>query len=282
MNRRLWMGLTVIIALVRLCTWAVAAQEAKRTAAVALAPPVVATGRAQLPSAHLHDLRWGRASPGVSTDALFVYLPAVFRGYPGCSTIPTLIQPQNGSTLSTIAPLYVWDDGSDPFATGFRLQVARDPQFSHGAGSVRTSIHGEYEFRFSTNLEPSTTYYWRAYLVCGDERGPYSDVWSFTTGSAGTILPAPVLVAPADGSAVPSTVATLQWSSVPGAVDYLVCWRQVGLGGYNYEWQSGTQQAAYLSNNSTYEWWVSARNDYAIGTDSPKWQLTTGPAPSLP
>jgi len=34
------------------------------------------------------------------------------------------------------------------------------------------------------------------------------------------------------------------------------------------------------SANATIEWWVSARNDYAIGADSEKWQFTT-PAGSL-
>jgi len=246
MKGRLLIAFTLTIGLALLLTWAVAAQEAKVTADVQL------------------------------TRALTTYLPAVFRGSGACSTIPTLNSPANGSNLSTIAPLYVWDDGSSPTATSFRLQVARDAAFVNRGPSLRTGIHGVGEFRFSTNLDPSTTYYWRTYLMCGDSQGPYSDVWVFTTGSGGTVLPAPALVAPANGSAVPTQTVTLQWSSVPGAVEYLVRWRTLDEDGYTYWWLNDAQMAnSWLDANTTYEWWVSARNDYAIGADSEKWQFTT-------
>ena len=36
-----------------------------------------------------------------------------------------------------------------------------------------------------------------------------------------------------------------------------------------------------LSPNTTYEWWVQARNDYAWGDDSAHWTFTTGPSGAL-
>ena len=195
----------------------------------------------------------------------------------GCSTIPTLLSPTNGSSLNTIAPLYRWDNGNNPSATTLRLQVAKDSGFTHVPGNLwySTPHSGVAEFRFSRNLDPATTYYWRAWLVCGDTQGPYSAVWSFTTGSGGTILPAPALVAPANGSTVSTTTVTLQWLSVSGAVEYLTHWRRVGQQGYDYDWVNDTKSTVWLSANTTYQWWVSARNDYAIGTDSETWQVTT-------
>jgi hypothetical protein len=89
------------------------------------------------------------------------------------------------------------------------------------------------------------------------------------------------LGAPANGSTVPTTTVTLQWSSVSGAVEYLVHWREVGEGGYTYRWVNDTQTTiSRLSANTTYEWWISARNDYAIGADAEIWQFTT-PAGAL-
>jgi hypothetical protein len=255
---RFWLALALTIGLTVLLAWAAAAEGAKSTSASNAVSLSQASG---LPYT--------------------TYLPAVFAAYPGCTTKPTLISPANGSNLSTITPLYVWDNGDNPAATAFRLQVSTNAAFTNQVGNLRWGIHEQTEFRFSANLDPSTTYYWRAYLECGNMRGPYSDVWTFTTGAGGTVLPAPALVAPADGAAVPGRMVTLQWSPVPGAVDYLVRWRMAGESGYSYDWIQGTQKPDYFSASSTYEWWVSARNDYAIGTDSETWQFTTPAVTSL-
>ncbi|HQE93470.1 MAG TPA: fibronectin type III domain-containing protein [Anaerolineae bacterium] len=238
---------------------------------------VVSTGSPASPTALQNATTLGYTSEITFTPAFTSYLPAVFKGYGACSTIPTLMSPANGSSLSTLIPLFQWDSGNDPNATQLRLQVAKDPDFTQGVWSLwHGSGTGVGEFRFSRNLDPARAYYWRAWLLCGDTAGPYSDVWSFTTGSGGTILPAPTLVAPPNGSAVPTTTVTLQWSPVGGAVEYLVRWREVGQGGYNSDWVAETQTTiGWLSANTTYEWWVSARNDYAIGADSETWQFTT-------
>ena len=178
--------------------------------------------------------------------------------------------------MNTFAPLYRWDNGDDPSATAFRLEVAEDAGFTSSVNSLWTGYYaGVRGFRFSSNLDPSTTYYWRAWFTCDAIQGPYSEVWSFTTGSGGTVLPAPALVAPANGSTVPTTAVTLQWSPVSGAAEYLVHWREVGTSGYSYRWVNDTQTTiSWLEADTTYEWWVSARNDYGVGTDSETWQFT--------
>lgn len=209
------------------------------------------------------------------------YLPVALKNVgAACAGRPTLIQPANGSALDTMSPLYVWNDGADPAATSAHLQLAYDAEFSDGAGSLRSIVQGHHEFRFSANLRPGATVYWRAWMMCGSVRGPYSEVWSFTTGSGGLVLPAPAQVAPGNYSKLAGTQVTLQWAPVPGAVDYLVRWRELGERGYGYDFLGTTQMAmSGLEADTAYEWWVSARNDYAIGTESPVWQFTTGPVP---
>jgi hypothetical protein len=193
-----------------------------------------------------------------------------------CASVPTLLSPASGSSPDTIAPLFQWDDGNDSGATQLRLAVSKDPDFASSAASLWSYYSpGQHQFRFSRNFDPATTYYWRAWHMCGDTPGPYSEVWSFTTGSGGMILPAPALVAPANGSTLPSTKATLQWSSVSGAEEYVVRWRRAGMSGYSWTWTSDTQHTVDCGANTTCEWWVAARNNYAVGADSPTWQFTT-------
>jgi len=272
-------ALIITSALLLILTLTVAVQGAEmKGPSQAMMPDVVSNGFAADLSRASQNSALGYTSEITFTPVATNYLPLVLRNYGGfCSTIPTLLSPANGSSLNTIAPLFRWDNGNNPSATMLRLQVAKDPGFTQSVWSLWFSgTSGVIEFRFPRNLDPATTYYWRAWLMCGDAQGPYSEVWSFTTGSRGTILPAPALVAPINGSTVPATTVTLRWSSVSGAVEYLVRWRQVGQEGYNYQWVNDTQTTiSWLSTNTTYEWWVSARNDYAIGTDSETWRFTT-------
>jgi hypothetical protein len=67
---------------------------------------------------------------------------------------------------------------------------------------------------------------------------------------------------------------------VSGVVEYVVHWRTPDEGGYTYSWLNDTQMTESFLGGTTYEWWVSARNDYAIGADSEKWRFTTPVEPS--
>jgi hypothetical protein len=277
MKGRLFLWFTLTIGLALLLIWAVAAQGTKVAADIQTASSAISTDRTES-----HSNNQNAASLGYTPDITFIpaftiYLPAIFKNYVGCTTVPTLISPPNSSSLTTLIPLFQWNSGDNPDATTLRLEVARNIGFTGAKESLWYSpAQGAGEFRFPRNLDPATIYYWRAFLLCGGIEGPYSDAWSFTTGSDGTILPASTLVAPGNGSTAPTTTVTLQWSPVRGAVEYLVRWREVGQGGYTYDWVTETQVTiSWLSANTTYEWWVSARNDYAIGADSETWQFTT-------
>lgn len=276
MKLRLFTIFALTIGLALLVTWAVAAQGIKTASDIQLAS-VTAIDRVDLYSNHQDTVNLGYTSEITFTPAFTTYLPAVFKGYGVCSTAPTLLSPANGSSLNTLIPLFRWDNGNNPSTTGLRLQVAKDPNFTQSVWSLWSGgSPGIGEFRAPQNFDPATTYYWRAWLMCGEAQGPYSEIWSFTTGSDGTILPAPALIAPANGSTLSSLPATLQWSAVSGAEGYVVRWREAGTGGFSYLWVTETQTSiSWLSANTTYEWWVSAWNDYAVGADSASWQFTT-------
>jgi hypothetical protein len=146
-------------------------------------------------------------------------------------------------------------------------------------------------------------YYWRAWLVCDKTTGPYSRVWTFTTGSGGTILPAPKWITPAaDGITVPAparragiivvtpvaagslcddaiTVPVgsvhLQWSAVDGATKYLLQFGEASEAGHPVVWIDGTQYTIYAgSSNTCYVVSVAARNDYAIGDTTTLYFIT--------
>jgi hypothetical protein len=73
-----------------------------------------------------------------------------------------------------------------------------------------------------------------------------------------------------------SLPVVLRWSTVDGAVEYRASWQEAGQGGYRARWVTETKtQVNGLEADTTYEWWVRARKDYAIGEASQIWQFTT-------
>ncbi len=215
------------------------------------------------------------------TPAATLHFPIVFRRWSPCDTVPTLLSPPDGGNLSTIAPEFRWDCGDNPRATQFRMRFGLDPEFdSWVQGITSWSAQGEGAFRFHENLEPDTTYYWRAWLICGEMEGPYSEVSSFRTAVEGTLPPAPSLTAPVSGTVVSSPSVTLVWEPVDRAEEYLVRYREAGAGEYRWVWTADTRVTLSLAGGKTYEWWVAALNGYGIGSDSLAWRFITPAAPA--
>jgi len=183
------------------------------------------------------------------------------------STIPTLISPTDGAELATIAPLFEWNPHTDSWMIMMKLEVALDAEFSDVVINLITNWP---QYRDSDNFDPATTYYWRTWMVCDEGDGPYSDVWSFITGSGGGLPPAPDPVSPPDGAAVPlgSRSVRVTWSEVSGAEDYQVMRHDRGGGTYTYSSTENYVDISSLDENATHEWRVRARNDYGYGADS--------------
>ncbi len=276
MKVRLFTVFALLIGLALLVTWAMDAQPSKAASSAQSGASFAFIDRSGPPSNHQSVVKLAHTSNVAFTPTFTSYLPAVLNNYVSYAPVPILLGPADGSNLDTLAPLFMWNNGDNPGVTRVRLAIAKDSSFTQTVASLWTSYSsGVDEFRFSRNFDPATTYYWRAWFMWDDVEGPYSEVWSFTTGSNGTILPAPVLLAPPNGSTLPSTGATLQWSPVSGAQEYLVHWRAAGSSGYSWTWTADTQAQVGCGTNTTCEWWVAARNDYAVGADSEIWQFTT-------
>jgi len=210
------------------------------------------------------------------------YLPLVLRDYQDCQEAPRLLFPANGAKLDTLIPLFQWHNCPITSTAWVNLAVSTDPimqsiVFSHGGPS--SMLH---ESRPNHNLAPNTTYYWGVrYQYGSPDFGPYSAIWSFTTGANGSVPPAPELVAPANGSTAAGRIVTLQWAPVNEATEYLVHWRPVGYSGYGNLWLTATQAEINADHwtppmppGAAVEWWVAARNEYALGGDSPMWRFT--------
>jgi len=212
-----------------------------------------------------------------------IYLPILIRPPVApptdCALAPQLIAPVDGSTLDTLLPLFEYDAGDNPNATELRVEVCYDRDFTEWQHSISSwgRARGRWEHRPSHNFPPATTFYWRAYLLCGEVQGPYSAVWSFTTGSGGEFLPGPQLVSPADGSTLPGLEVTLEWAPVPGAVEYQVNRVDAELNWVTYTTETRCALSA-LQPDTHYEWYILARNDYAWGEESEHRTFTTGPA----
>lgn len=208
-----------------------------------------------------------------------VYLPVLYTNFGKCLTSPTLLTPTNGAQLDTLIPTFWWDNGSYPNAERIRVQIATDPQMSVKIISFSGNHpgSGQAHYTFSINFSPGTTHYWQAYFECdGGFQSPFSDVWSFTTGSEGTLLPPPSLKAPANSTTLTTNAVTLEWNPVPEAVAYIVSYRPTGETWSIIQTEIDPQaEIDNLQSATTYEWWVRVRNDYGYSEDSEKWQFTT-------
>lgn len=190
-----------------------------------------------------------------------------------CLTVPLPLSPADGETVDSLAPLLSWDAQTDPEATGTSLVLARNYAFTDYVCSAATGYRsGIGTWRYTSNLDPASTYYWRVRLRCGVDYSPYSEIFSFTTGSGGEILPAPEIVSPAAGSAIclASGTVTAEWAPVTGALDYIVVRRAAGgSSSFAYVTSNTTRVFTGLKIDTTYRWTVKGRNDYGYGAESP-------------
>jgi hypothetical protein len=199
-----------------------------------------------------------------------------------CVYTATLLAPANGTTLTTLVPTLRFDVSAQPNASLYRLELATNPNFASLRWSSTFPLFGQQvvEALLRENLQPATRYYWRVRLVCGAEQGPWSAVWSFTTGSAGVLPSTLALLTPLNGALGVTSPVTLTWVAVPGALEYQALWRKASDPYSRFSiWVTGTMAVTWgtLDPNTRYEWTASARNEYGIGPDAPWWGFTSAP-----
>lgn len=208
----------------------------------------------------------------------FNYLPLILTPPGPCSTAPTLISPTNGSNPQTLIPTFKWENGDIAGVTEVNLFLSlHEDDFPDTWEYWVTSYNSNFEEEQydQTNLPPGTTYYWQVWLRCGEVESPHSEVWSFTTGSDGIILPAPTLISPADGTEIWSNMLpiNLTWSPVVGATRYKVILCRWESGMWLVTYTSIVTETHYqipisLNANTNYQWTIKPINDYAFGLAS--------------
>ncbi len=211
-----------------------------------------------------------------------IFLPLVLNKHLNCASAPMLLSPPNGSHLDTLIPALTWARGDSPFISHTSLEVAEDPEFRQNVFGISfmSGILVVNTYQMEENLEPNTLYYWRTQTRCDDGRihGPFSETWTFTTGSSGIIPEPPILLSPSNGETVDSLPVTLKWQPVSGATGYLATWQNIDEYWWGYMWVNEPSiTLRYLDTNATYKWSIRARTEYAISDDSEEWQFTTPP-----
>lgn len=206
---------------------------------------------------------------------------------------PLLISPADEERLGTLLPVLQVNTDISGAETSVRYEYSVNSDFSPGNGGMGVAgprTVPEWSFQLGSgwagyNLQPNTRYYWHARTGYGNWRtgpiywGPYSPTWSFTTGADGTILPGPELVSPSNNSDVYALRPILQWHTLAGARGFFVQASPVG-GGPGYLWFSedlpGDKVGFWtdLPQNSSWDWKVRLRNDYAWGDLSSVWRFT--------
>jgi len=209
---------------------------------------------------HLSTALEETSEPIGASGVFTTYLPIVLDNYTYCPA-PILLNPSTGSLLNTLIPEFVTNIN---YPT---IEYSADPAFI-------TFFNARFD-RPADNLSPTTVYYWRARTTCLYNVSPYSSVFTFTTGSGGTILPAPVLISPPYGTSGVALPVTLTWSNVSGAVEYQLWIHQVSPSFTFGQVLTQTSLTLFGTPNATLEWWVIARNDYAYGPASSTWWFTT-------
>ena len=213
---------------------------------------------------------------------------------------PVLLLPANNSTVNTLLPLLRIDARVSNVEISPNIWLSQDPNFGQGSNWVMfcgwTQSSSQFQYTFFNNLIPNTRYYWRARSGYGDgcvnpnlQWSPWSPTWSFVSGSNGTILPAPQLVSPLNGSTITDIRPTLTWRSVAGANGTFVRGRPVYQidprdYGWGIWWNSVVTSARVyrdLTLGETYEWYVEFKNDYAWGLPSSRWRFTIGTSYSI-
>jgi hypothetical protein len=102
---------------------------------------------------------------------------------PNCAN---LISPNDGATIYTVKPTLQWSDGGGG-TFGYKLYFGTDNPPTNILNG--TDLGGATSYQFSTNLNYSTTYYWKviAYNSAGDASG--CEIRSFTTGPNPAVIP---------------------------------------------------------------------------------------------
>ncbi len=185
---------------------------------------------------------------------------------------PILISPKNNQGGLPLRPVFVWSKVKD--ATGFLLQVSKDPSFNNLLFEKTFTKSTDTTYTHTANLEFATEYYWRVSAKVGNTQSAWSEVWKFKT----KVLPVKLRLPPNASYGVPITTK-LFWTPSTGASTYEV---QIALD-ENFERKifDGISQASdyfepkILEYFTKYYWRIRAADEYAPTDWSETWWFIT-------
>ncbi|HLT24064.1 MAG TPA: T9SS type A sorting domain-containing protein [Ignavibacteria bacterium] len=102
-----------------------------------------------------------------------------FDGIGPVTLAPTLVYPSNGAVLVEVNPLMNWDAVAN--ASTYHIQISTDSTFTTSLLDVDTVTTSQLQLG-NNFLAVNTKYYWRVSGENSIGEGPFSDMWSFTTG----------------------------------------------------------------------------------------------------
>ncbi len=85
-----------------------------------------------------------------------------------------LISPEDGTTVTTNKPTFVWD--GDPDAVCYRIEIDNEPNFRFPLKQSATVVHST---QYQADRLKNGTYYWRVQVggLCGGIPGQWSETW---------------------------------------------------------------------------------------------------------
>ncbi len=185
----------------------------------------------------------------------------------------TLASPEDGAEDRSLAPVMTWEELDEADQYQIMIDVSN---------SFVEPVIDEVEENSSLEvpeLEPETTYYWGVRALADGEAGPWSDTWSFTTDSEGTIeMRRVTLSSPSDEAGDQPSNLTLEWNTVSGAENYRIMVDESNAFNNSIIDETVTEasfEASGLEPGTTYYWGVRAQNGDDIGEWSQTWSLTT-------
>ncbi len=184
---------------------------------------------------------------------------------------PVLNAPADGATGILNTQNFTWSSISE--AVMYTAEFSTDPAFS----TIDISQNAGINFSLIPALQGFTTYYWRVKSNNGGHESVYSNVRTFTTGTA-----AAQLIYPPDTATGINLNPIFTWDPVPNADSYTL---QVSVSStfttqnmiYNTAGLTTTsQQVTGLNPNQQYYWRVRSANGTTQGFFSAKFSFTTG------
>ncbi len=162
-----------------------------------------------LESGHSYYVRMRSRFGGMQSDWT---QPRAFNTNDNSSSAPVVVAPADGALQQATRPLLQWKELSG--AHSYDVEVSPMPQFSvrtfHAENINASSVE-------SSLLSPAFRYYWRVRAHFDETAGPWSAIFSFSTGNAAI---APLLALPANDAPTSASAANFEWQPSPGALSY--------------------------------------------------------------